>query len=126
VITVHRTFTAVDDLPQDNMLNYHQPQSGATRSGVIESRRFMPYGTSAARPNVYGTAEAGASNQMPLPILYDTPQITQPTGGTPEATADAETNQTTTEEEKTPVSDFYCPPIPRVTDCLFGVSHPEP
>jgi len=86
----------------------------------------VPYETSTARLSVYGIVEAGTSTQMPPSTLYGPPQITQPTGGIPEMTADAEQNSTTTEEEESPVSDFYCSRIPRVTDRLFGVRHPKP
>ena len=44
------------------------------------------------------------------------PPAMHPSGGLSETTADAETNQTSTEEDVTPVSDFYCSKIPRVTE----------
>jgi len=92
---------------------------------MIETRRFTPYGTHHTRASLYGDPGAApALTQLP-PIPYDIQSITQPTGGTPGITADAEHNQPFTEEEAS-VSDFYCYPILRVTDCLFDVRHPGP
>jgi hypothetical protein len=61
------------------------------------------------------------------PSTITLPQVTyvgsptpEPTGGLiPETTADAEINQTFTEEEETPVSNFYRSHIPHVTDWSF-------
>lgn len=83
---------------------------------------------------MHENAEVGPSTQPPPPVPYDTrpttqplPPIpydtrptTQPTGGLSEATADAEQTKSFTEEDGTPVSECYCSPVPRVTDCLFG------
>ena len=72
---------------------------------------------------MYGNAEAGPSAQLPSHGTWST---TQPTGGQSETTADAEQTKSTTEEDETPVSDFYYSPVPHVTDRLSGVRHPEP
>ena len=59
-----------------------------------------------ARSNEHTNAEAGPSNLAPPFIPYVAPPPTNPTGGTSEATADAENNQTVTEEDAAPVSNF--------------------
>jgi len=91
----------------------------------MNTQRFTPYGTHHAHASFYGNAGAGLLTQLPPPIPYDIQSIAQPAGGISETTADAEHNQPFTEEEA-PVSDFYCSPIPRVTDCLLDVRHPGP
>jgi len=108
------------------VLNHHQLRSGATRTGVMDSRWFTPYGTYGARPIIYGTAEVGQSTQVPPPIPYNTWSTIQPTGGIPETTANAEQHQPNTEEEESAVGDFYCSPIPHVVDCLFDVRRLRP
>ena len=75
---------------------------------------------------MYETTEAGPSTYIPPHIPHDTPPTTQPTGGLSETAADAEQDRTITEEGESPVSDFYCSHIPRVTDCLFGVRRHDP
>ena len=94
--------------------------AGETGTGMMDSQWFQPYGTHRA---MYGNAEAGPSTQPPPPIPYGVWQTAQTTGGTSETAANAETNKTFTEEDETPVSDFYCSPVPRVTDHLLGVRH---
>ena len=86
--------------------------------------RFQPYGASGAHSNEYTNAEAGPSNLAPPLIPYVAPSTTHPSGGTSEATANAENYPTITEEDATPVSNFYCPRIPHVTEWLFGVRRP--
>ena len=103
------------------MVDHHQLWFGPTRTGMMDSRRFTPYGTCGAHPIVYGTVEVELPFQIPLPVLYGTPSATQPTGGTPETTANAETKQTTTEEEESSVGGSYCSPIPHVVDRLPDV-----
>ena len=83
--------------------------------------RFQPYETSRAHSNEYTNAEAGPSTLTPPLVPYVAPSTTHPSGGSSEATADAEPNQTVTEEDATPVSNLYCPRIPHVTEWLFGV-----
>jgi len=78
--------------------------------------RFQPYGTPRGRLNERANAEAGSST-LPLPsIPYVTLPTTYPSGGTSEATADAENNNSTTEEDTAPVSNFYCSHIPHVAE----------
>jgi len=78
--------------------------------------RFQPYGVSHIRLNERANAEAGPSTQPLPPITYVAPPITYPSGGTSEATADAETNNSTTEEDTAPVSNFYCSRTPHVAE----------
>lgn len=87
----------------------------------MESRRFTPYRTHHTRPTTYENAEAGPSTQLAAPIPYNIQSITQPTGGISETAADAEQVQPITEEYETPVSDFYCSLVLRVTNRLIGV-----
>ena len=94
--------------------------------GAIGLRRFTPYETYNTRHGMYGNAEAGPSTRLPPPIPHSTWPTIPPTGGESETTADAEQNQSVTEEEETPVSDFYCSPVHHVTDRLSGVRYPEP
>jgi len=70
---------------------------------------------------MHENTETGPPAQI-LPLIpYDAPQTTKPAGGISETIVDAEEKQAITEEEESTVSDFYCPPILRVTDCLFDV-----
>jgi hypothetical protein len=102
------------------MSNHHLSRPGATRTGMMDSRRFNPYGTYSARPSMYGDAEAAPSAQT-LPLF---PYDTRPTiGGISETTADAEQTQTITEGDETPVGDSYRSPIPRVTNCSFDIRY---
>jgi hypothetical protein len=107
-----------------NVQTPHQPSTGPARTGLMP-RQFQPYGTHHARPNERRNVEAGPSTLIPPPAPYLTPQTTNPSGGTSEATADAENNQPVTEEEEAPVSSFYCSHIPRVTERSFGVRRPD-
>ncbi|KAF9643326.1 hypothetical protein BDM02DRAFT_3123568 [Thelephora ganbajun] len=70
--------------------------------------RFQPYGTPRARFDEHRNAEAGPSALVPLPALYLAPPTTNPPRGSSEATADAVSDQTNTEEDTAPVSNFYC------------------
>ena len=74
---------------------------------MTDSRRFTPYTTYKAHPNVRWNVEEGPSTQILPPIRYDTPQTTENTGESSETTADAETIETVTEEGESPVSAFY-------------------
>ena len=72
--------------------------------------RFQPYGMSSARPNEYWNAEAGPSTSLMAPFVPSVGLPTQqPSGGIPETTADAETNQIITEENQVAVSNSYFP-----------------
>ena len=84
--------------------------------------RFHPYGRSYARRSEHRNAEAGPSTLLPAPVPYVGYPTLQPSGGMiSETTADAEKEPTTTEEDKVPVSNFYCSHIPRVVERSFGV-----
>jgi len=113
-----------DTRQQESVQPSYQPSTGPTRTGLIPTRRFQPYGMSYARANERGYTEAGPLTLVPLPIPYGGPPTLQTSGGISETTADAETKQTVTEEDKTPVSSFYCSHIPRVTEWTFGVRRP--
>ena len=73
-----------------------------------------------------GNTEAGPSNRVSLSFPDGDWPATQPTGGTSETTADAEHDKPITEDDETPVSNFYCSPVLHVTDRLFDVRHLEP
>ena len=83
---------------------------------MMGSWRFQPYETPYALSNEYINAEAGPSNLAPPLVSYVTAPHTNPSGGSSEVTADATNNQTITEEDAAPVSNFYCSRIPRVTE----------
>ena len=108
------------------MQNHHQPQYGATRTGMMDSRRFTPYGEYNARLIAKRPTVAGLPTHVHLPVLHYAPQTIQPTGGLSETAANAEKKQTITEEYESPVSDFYCSLIPHVIDRLFDVRRPKP
>ena len=93
---------------------------------MTDRQRLTPYDTYHGRTGTYGNTEAGPSNQASPPFLYGDWPTTQPIGGTSETTADAEQNKPITEDDETPVSKFYCSPVPHVTDRLFGVRRPRP
>ena len=108
------------------MFTYPQPGTGPARAGMA---RFHPYGRSYARRNEHRNAEAGPSTLLPAPVPYVGYPTLQPSGGMiSETTANAEITQSITEEDKVPVSNFYCPHIPRVIEWSFGVrrSQSEP
>ena len=98
------------------MFTYHQPGTGPARAGMT---RFHPYGRSYARRSEHRNAEAGPSTLLPAPVPYVGYPTLQPSGGMiSETTADAKKAQPNTEEDKAPVSDFYCPHILHVIDGL--------
>ena len=101
-----------DLFPQQNVQPSYRP--GPSRI-ECSTGRFQPYGRSRTRPNEHRNAEAGPSTLAPPPIPHVGPPTPQPSGGISETTADAE-NQTISEEDKAPVSDFYCSHIPHVTE----------
>ena len=69
-----------------------------------------------ARSDEHRNAEAVSSTLVAPPTTYLAPPTANPSGGISEATADAEMNQTFTEEDAAPVSNFYCSHIPHVTE----------
>jgi len=89
----------------------------------MDNRRFTPYGRYSPRSR---NTQAGPSTQVPPPTPYDAASTAQPTGGHSETSADAEQNNQGTEEDETPVSDFYCSLIPHVTDFLLDLRRLEP
>jgi len=111
----------VDHFLQQDVSPPYQPGPSLPRTGVIRTRRFQPYEISHTLPNEHGNAEAGSSALVPLPLPYVGPPTPQPSGGVSEAPANAETNNTTIEEDKVPVSNFYCSRIPHMAESLSGV-----
>ena len=76
----------------------------------------QPYGMPYARPNEHRNAEAGPSTLVPPLAPYAALPTTHPSGGTSETTADADNNETITEDDTAPVSNFYCSRVPHVTE----------
>jgi len=68
--------------------------------------RFQPYWTPRAHLDEHTNAEAGPSTLAPPPVPCMAPPTMHPSGGLSEASADAENDQTATEEDTTPVSGF--------------------
>ena len=102
----------VDAFPQENVYTHHQPRTGPVGTGLVSAGQFQPY----------GIAEVGPPILLPSPIPYVGHQTQQPSGGTiSETTADAKILQTIIEEDKVPVSNFYCSHIPRVIEWSSGV-----
>ena len=81
----------------------------------MERDRCQPHAPSRAYPNEHANAEAGPSNLA-------APPPANPSGGTSEASADAENSNTETEENAAPVSHFYCSRVPRGPEWVFGDS----
>ena len=83
----------------------------------MPKQRFQPYEVPDTRRNESRNMEAGPST-LAHPIIppHMAPPTAHPSGGTPETTADAETNHTSTEEDVTPVSDSYYPRVPHVAE----------
>ena len=106
----------VDLFPQQNVQPSYQLSAGPSRTGLISTGRFQPYGIPHhTRPYEYRNAEAGPSTLASPLVPYVGPPAPQPSGGKSETTADAENEQTVT-EEKGPVSKFYCSHFPHVTE----------
>ena len=80
-----------------------------------------PYLTHYADSDEYSNIEAGPSNFVPLYIPYMARTFTNPSGGSSEATADAEHAIKFTEENAAPVSNFYCSHVPHVTESVFDL-----
>ena len=74
---------------------------------MTDSRRFTPYTTRSAHPNLRWNAEGGPSAQLLPPIQHGTPPTVENTGESSETTADAENNKQITEDEEVSVSDCY-------------------
>ena len=112
----------VDVFPQENVYTSNNPGTGPARTGPRSMGRFQPYGRSRARRSEHMNMVAGPSTLIPPPVPCVGLPTPQPTGGMiSETTADAEKTQSTTEEDKVPVSSFYCSHILRVIEWSFGV-----
>ena len=113
---------SVHAVPQENVHTSYESSAGPARTALMSAGRFRPYGTPYTRLNEYREAEAGPSTLAVPPVPYGGLSIPQPFGGIlSETTANADSNQTLTEEYRVPVSSFYCSRIPHVTDWSFGV-----
>ena len=108
------------DTSQDVQTPYH-PSVDSSGAGTIQTYRYSPYETPHSQSNKYTDMGAGPSYS----VLQATPHVTcppaNPSGGSSEATADAETPLIITEEEETSVSNFYCSHVPHVTEWVFDV-----
>ena len=112
------------------MQNSYQPDVDPIGVGTIDMWQTEPYLTHYTDSDEYANTEAGPLYFVPLHTPYMAQPFTNPSGGSSEATADAETHQTFTEESVAPVSNFYCSHVPRVTESVFdvgrsGASHPQ-
>lgn len=84
---------------------------------LTPTQRFQPYEASYAGESRHWNTEAGPSTPIPPFIPYAGLSALQPTEGlTPEPTADAGTEQTTTEGNEVPVSSFYCSRVPHAIE----------
>ena len=93
----------------------------------MTKRRYQPYAPPRAHPSDERTnAEAGPSNPVAPSIPNVASPPTDPSGGISEATADAENTDSNTEENVTPVSNFYCPHVPHVPERAFSARHGVP
>ena len=110
--------------PRQDVRPQYLSGTGPTRTRPIQTGQFQPYGASRARANEHRNMEAGPSTLVPPPVPYVGPP-TQPSGGSSKTAADAATNQSTREEDKTPVSNFYCSHILHVTEWSSGVRPPS-
>ena len=93
----------------------NQLGTGPSRTEGGKARRFQPYGTHRAHRNEHVNAEAGPSTLVPLAIEPVGLPTVQPSGGESETVADAN-DKKDLEEDKVPVSSFYCAHIPRESD----------
>ena len=96
-------------------------RAGPTRTGLLQSERFKPYGEVRAHTVEHVNAETGPSTLVPLQDPRVGTQTLLPSGGLSESAADAATTQTFTEDNEAAVSNCYRSRILRVTDWSFGV-----
>ncbi|KAF9647939.1 hypothetical protein BDM02DRAFT_3116265 [Thelephora ganbajun] len=85
-----------------NVPTPHQPSTDLSRTWLMPTRQFRPYGEPRARFDEHRNAEAGPSTLVPPPAPYLALATTNPSGGSSEATADAVSEQKTTEEDTAP------------------------
>ena len=106
----------IDPFPQQNAQPSYQLSAGPSRTGLISAGGFRPYGIPRhTHPYEHRNAETGQSTLTSPLVPYVGPLAPQPSGGKSETTADAENEQTDTEETR-PVSNFYCSHFPHVTE----------
>ena len=102
-----------------------QPQPGHARSSGQGSSSQLPRGRVGQLPHHQIRRDAHhpyklSGLALPQAPRYILPVTLKPTGGlVPETTADAENNNTLTEEEERVVSDFYRSHLPRITELLI-------
>ena len=85
---------------------------GSTMTEPVPTGQFQSYGMWSAQENEDTNAEAGPSRLVP----YVGPTLSQPSGWIPVTSADAEQNQTFTEEDEATVSEFYRSQLPHVIE----------
>jgi len=99
----------IDAFPQENIHTYHQPNAGLTGTSLISAGQFQPYKRFCAQLSEHRNMEAGTLTLMLSHFPYTSHSMQQPSGGvTSETVADTEKIKTITEEDKVPVSSFYC------------------
>ena len=102
------------------MLTNHQFGTGLTRTEPMSAGKYQPYRRFCVQQGEH--REAGPSTLAPPPIPYVGLPALQPSGGViSEPVADAESTQITVEEDRVPVSNFYCSHIPRAIEWSSGV-----
>jgi len=92
------------------------PTTGPPGAEMRQTEWYQPYGVSHTSPGWYRNAEAGPSTVVAPPFPHIGLPTTQPSGGISETRVNAQTNQTTTEEHRVSVSNFYRSYIPHVTE----------
>ena len=100
-------------------------RAGLTRTGLLQSERFKPYGVSRAHTVEYINAEAGPSTMVPPQDPRVGTQMLLPYAGLSESAADAAMTQTDKEDNEVAVSNFYRSHTLHVTEWSFGVRSPS-
>ena len=108
-------------LRQDVQASYH-PGANLAETESNLTGRFHPY-AHRTRTTRHANAEAGPPT-VALPYVQSGgQQIPEPSGGVvSETSADAETNQLTTEQHEAPVSNFYRARTTHATKWFFSVA----
>ena len=114
-----------DALSQSNVQAIYQHGYGPTRVESVQIGQFRPCEMSHDQTNKHRNAEAGTSRLVPSLPPYVGSTTSQPPGWIPERSADAESTQSTTEEDEALVSGFYRSKLPRVIEWSFGVRCPR-